>query len=244
MAAPQQANGKRPRVRKNITAALAQDICSNKYPVESQLPRENDLCEIYGVSRTVIRESIKVLESKGMLLVKPRVGTVVTDREEWNILDGEVLDWIGPFIHEFDLLGCILEARRTIEPAAAELAAKRATLQEIAALEAAWHRMRDSANHLEAFTEADVEFHAVLMSASHNQVFKRLSSAIHTALHYTLHTSNTAVTNRDNAVELHGELVDALRLRDAERARVASNRMLDLAEHDLQASLNHQATTV
>ncbi|CTQ44672.1 FadR/GntR family transcriptional regulator [Roseibium sp. ROS1] len=231
-----QNSGKRPRVRKNVTAALAEDICSEKYPVGAQLPRENDLCEIYGVSRTVIRESIKVLESKGMLRVKPRVGTVVTDREDWNILDGEVLDWIGPFIHEFDLLGCILEARRTIEPAAAEFAAKRATLQEIAALEAAWLRMRDSNSDPEAFTEADVDFHSVLMAASHNQVFRRLSSAIHTALHYTLHASNTAVESRDLAIELHGELVDALRLRDAPRAREASNRMLDLAEHDLTAA--------
>ena len=147
-----------------------------------------------------------------------------------------MLDWIGPFIHEFDLLGCILEARRTIEPAVAEFAAQRATLKEIADLEAAWMRMRDASTDPEAFTEADVEFHGVLMAASHNQVFRRLSSAIHTALHYTLHASNTAVESRDRAIELHGELVDSLRLRDAPRAREASRRMLDLAEHDLSAA--------
>ncbi|TYC61981.1 FadR family transcriptional regulator [Rhodobacterales bacterium] len=231
-----QDGGKRPRVRQSVTAALAEDICSDKYRSGMQLPRENDLCELYGVSRTVIRESIKVLESKGMLRVRARVGTVVTEREEWNILDGEVLDWIGPFIHEFDLLGCILEARRTIEPAVAEFAAQRATLKEIADLEAAWMRMRDASTDPEAFTEADVEFHGVLMAASHNQVFRRLSSAIHMALHYTLHASNTAVESRDRAIELHGELVDALRLRDAPRAREASRRMLDLAEHDLSAA--------
>lgn len=231
-----QSSGKRPRVRQNVTAALAEDICSEKYPTGAQLPRENDLCEIYGVSRTVIRESIKVLESKGMLRVRPRVGTVVTEREEWNILDGEVLDWIGPFIHEFNLLGCILEARRIIEPAVAEFAAQRATLREIADLEAAFIRMREASADPEAFTEADTDFHSVLMVASHNQVFRRLSSAIHTALHYTLHASNTAVENRDRAIDLHGELVDALRLRDAPRAREASNRMLDLAERDLAAA--------
>ena len=125
---------RRPRVRRSITAAIAQDICADRYPPGSQLPRENDLCEIYGVSRTVIRESLKILESKGLLHGKPRVGTVVCDKDDWNILDADVLEWIGPYIKDFDLLGCILEARRTIEPVAAELAAIRATTQQIADL--------------------------------------------------------------------------------------------------------------
>ncbi len=133
---------RRPRVRRSVTVAIAQDICADRYPPGSQLPRENDLCEIYGVSRTVIRESLKILESKGLLRGKPRVGTVVCDKDDWNILDADVLEWIGPYIKDFDLLGCILEARRTIEPVAAELAAERATTQQIADLENAWRQMR------------------------------------------------------------------------------------------------------
>lgn len=227
---------RRPRVRRSITAAIAQDICADRYPPGSQLPRENDLCEIYGVSRTVIRESLKILESKGLLLGKPRVGTVVCDKDDWNILDADVLEWIGPYIKDFDLLGCILEARRTIEPVAAELAASRATTQQIADLESAWRQMRDSSDEPERFTEADVQFHAVLLLASHNQVFRRLSSAIHAALRYALHASNVAVESREDAVVIHGELVEALRMRDGEKARQASNRMLDLAVHDLAAA--------
>lgn len=227
---------RRPRVRRNVTVAIAQDIFSDRYPAGSPLPRENDLCELHGVSRTVIRESLKVLESKGLVHGRPRIGTIVCDKDEWNILDGDVLDWMGPHIKDFDLLGCILEARRTIEPAAAEFAAERATAQEIADLDNAWRRMRDSANEPERFTEADVEFHAVLLTASHNQVFRRLSSAIHAALHYALHASNAAVESREDAVQVHGELVEALRLRDKARARDCSNRMLDLAVRDLAAA--------
>jgi DNA-binding FadR family transcriptional regulator len=227
---------RRPRVRRNVTASIAQDIFADRYPAGSALPRENDLCDLYGVSRTVIRESLKVLESKGMLRGKPRIGTTVCDKDEWNILDGDVLDWMGPAIKDFDLLGCILEARRTIEPAAAELAAERASTQEIADLDSAWRQMRDSANDPERFTEADMQFHTVLLNASHNQVFRRLSSAIHAALHYALHASNVAVESREDAVIIHGELVEALRLRDKARARDCSNHMLDLAGRDLAAA--------
>lgn len=227
---------RRPRVRRNVTAAIAEDICADRYPPGSQLPRENDLCDIYGVSRTVIRESLKILESKGMLRGKPRVGTVVCDKDDWNILDGDVLEWIAPYMRDFDLLGCILEARRTIEPAAAELAAERATTQQIADLERAWRQMRDSSDDPDRFTEADVQFHAVLLAASHNQVFRRLSSAIHAALRYALHASNVAVESREGAVAIHGELVEALRMRDRAKARDVAHRMLDLAVHDLAAA--------
>ena len=65
---------RRPRVRRNVTASIAEDICSERYPSGSTLPRENDLCVMFGVSRTVIRESLKVLESKGLVRGKPRVG--------------------------------------------------------------------------------------------------------------------------------------------------------------------------
>lgn len=227
---------RRPRVRKNVTASIARDICAERYPSGSPLPRENDLCDLYGVSRTVIRESLKVLESKGLVRGRPRIGTIVCNKDEWNILDQDVLEWMGPYIRDFDLLGCILEARRTIEPAAAEYAAERATAQEIADLDSAWRQMRDSAHDPERFTDADVMFHTVLLTASHNQVFRRLSSAIHAALKYALHASNIAVENRNDAIAIHGELVEALRLRDRARARVCAHRMLDLAVRDLAAA--------
>ncbi|NTJ32985.1 FadR family transcriptional regulator [Agrobacterium rhizogenes] len=226
---------RRPRVRRNVTAAIAEDICSERYPSGSALPRENDLCELYGVSRTVIRESLKILESKGLVRGKPRIGTTVCDKDDWNILDQDVLEWMGPYIAEFDILGSILEARRTIEPVAAEYAAERATAQEIADLDRAWRQMCESGDDPERFTEADVMFHAVLLGASHNQVFRRLSSAIHAGLKYALHASNVAADSRDEAIAVHGELVEALRLRNGIAARDCTHRLLDLAARDLAA---------
>lgn len=236
MTEPLTAVERRPRVRGNVTAAIAEDICSGRYAAGEALPRENDLCDLYGVSRTVIRESVKVLESKGLVRARPRIGTTVCYRDDWNILDQDVLEWMGDGIGELDFLASILEARRTIEPAAAEYAAMRATPQEIADLDHAWRRMRASDDDFEAFTDADVDFHTVLLKASHNQVFRRLSSAIHAALKYALHASNTATPDHDEAIAMHGDLIEALRMRDAPGARHCMNSILDLAVRDLKAA--------
>ncbi|KOF17248.1 GntR family transcriptional regulator [Ensifer adhaerens] len=228
---------RRPRVQKNVTRTIASDICADIFPVGSYLPRENDLCERYGVSRTVIRESLKILESKGMVRGRSRVGTIVCGKDEWNILDAQVLEWIGERIFEFDLLNCILEARRAIEPVAAEFAAERATVQEIADLERAWQAMRDGERDIAGFTDADVAFHTCLLKASHNQVFLQLVGIIQAALKFSLHASNEAAERRDEAVDIHRELVEALRMRDKAAARDCSTRMLDLAARDLATAV-------
>lgn len=227
-------------MQKDITAAIGLDICSERYSVGSVLPKENDLCDLYGVSRTVIRESLKVLAAKGLIHGRPRIGTVVCEKEEWNILDPQILEWMGPRIQDLDLLGCILETRRTVEPVAAELAAERATVQEIADLETAWMRMRDAGADTAAFTRADVQFHELLLKASHNRVFRQLSSIIDPAMKYSLHRSNEAVDKRDEALGVHRELVEALRLRDGAKARACSQRMLDLAARDLAPAMRNR----
>jgi GntR family transcriptional regulator, galactonate operon transcriptional repressor len=122
-----------------------------------------------------------------------------------------------------------------VEPAAAFLAASRATTQEIADLERACDEMGDAEGDLEAFTAADTRFHETLLKASHNKVFHQLSSIIHAALSHTLHASNRASVKRDEALHVHRDLVDALRMRDAKRAEACSRNILDLAARDLSS---------
>lgn len=237
------ASVKRPRVQKNVTRSLASDICADLFPPDGMLPTENELCIRYGVSRTVIRESLKILESKGMVRGRSRIGTQICPREAWNLLDRQVLEWIGSRIFDLDLLQSILEARRAIEPFAAELAAERATVQDIAEIESAWQRMQEAEGDVEAFTAADVAFHANLMKASHNQVFMQLSSIIQAALEFALHASNEAVDARGEAVDIHRALIEALRVRDRAAARDCSMRMLDLAARDLATALRKHPRT-
>ena len=97
--------------------------------------------------------------------------------------------------------------------------------------------MRDAGTDTEAFTRADVQFHEILLKASHNQVFRQLSSIIHAGLMYSLHRSNEVIDHRDEALAIHRDLVEALRLRDKAAARAASHRMLDTAVRDLAPAM-------
>ncbi|WP_295809418.1 FadR/GntR family transcriptional regulator [uncultured Nitratireductor sp.] len=226
----------RPRVRMSVAQSIAQDIFSGKFAEGANLPRENDLCETYGVSRTVIRETLKILQAKGLVVSRPRIGTIVCQQDEWNILDSQVLEWIGPNLGRMGLVECILEARGSIEPTAAELAAKRATMQEIADLEAAWQAMADAGEDVDAFIAADVVFHELLLKASHNRIFQQFGALMHAALNFMLSTSAHSADSLEESIGQHRELVEALRVRDAEGARRLALALIAKAKQDVNAA--------
>ncbi|WP_152048641.1 FadR/GntR family transcriptional regulator [Aureimonas psammosilenae] len=224
----------RPRVGRDFVVALARSIVEGRFPEGTTLPREQDLCSEFSISRTVVREALKTLESKGVVRSRARAGTLVRARVEWNLLDADLLDWMGDAVVDADLLAAVLEARRAIEPFAAELAASRASLAEITALHAAWEAMRDAEpGEDDAFTAADAEFHRILLRASGNRVFVQLSGIIDAALTRALDRTNRSVESHLHTVKVHGRLVEALRMRDGAAARAASFEMLETAQIDL-----------
>jgi len=225
---------RRPRVMPDVVRTIASGILSGAYPVGATLPSENDLCTEHGVSRTVIREALKMLAAKGLVHSRPRIGTVVCERDNWNIIDPQVLEWHAPNSIDPKLFDSILETRRAIEPLVAELAASRASLQEIADLEAAWRGMEAAGNDVSSFARSDAAFHQVLYGACHNPIFRQIGGLIETALNFALETTANSVDRRDEAVKVHFGVVEALRMRDADAARRAANEILDLAARDLE----------
>ncbi|MEO5325062.1 FadR/GntR family transcriptional regulator [Mesorhizobium sp. CC13] len=229
---------RRPRVLPDVVRAIASEILSGSYPVGSTLPSENDLCAEHGVSRTVIREALKTLAAKGLVLSRPRIGTVVCERDNWNIIDPQVLEWHAPNSIDPALFDSILETRRAIEPLVAELAASRASLQEIADLEAAWKGMEAAGSDVGRFARSDAVFHQVLYGACHNPIFRQIGGLIETALNFALEATANSVDRRDEAVKVHFGVVEALRMRDGAAARKAANEILDLAARDLARAKN------
>ncbi|WP_395449365.1 FadR/GntR family transcriptional regulator [Aminobacter sp. UC22_36] len=227
------AKSRRPRVLPDVVRAIAAEVLAGNYPVGSSLPSENDLCTEHGVSRTVIREALKTLAAKGLVLSRPRIGTVVCERDNWNIIDPQVLEWHAPNTLDPKLFDSILETRRAIEPLVAELAATRASLQEIADLELAWKGMEDAGSDVARFARSDAAFHQVLYGACHNPIFRQIGGMIETALNFALEATANSVDRRDEAVRVHYGVVEALRMRDATAARRAANEILDLAARDL-----------
>ncbi len=158
------------------------------------------------------------------------------DRSEWNLLDADLLEWIGDKVVDVPFVAAVIEARRAMEPIAAELAAARASETDVEALNAAWEAMRDAGlGDDEAFTAADAEFHRVLLRASGNLVFAQLSSVIDAAMVRALDRTNKSVESHRETVAMHGRLVEAVRRRDGPAARIASEIMLREALRDLAA---------
>ncbi|MFN3274012.1 MAG: FadR/GntR family transcriptional regulator [Paracoccus sp. (in: a-proteobacteria)] len=226
---------KRPRVRIDIQADLARMIAAGDVMPGQHLPSEAELSLRFGVSRTVVREAIKGLEAKYMIRSRPRVGTVVLPRDEWALLDAEVLGWVADYLDVAAFADAVLEARRAIEPAAAELACARASLSDLAQIEKALEQMAQADGDPEAFTRADLAFHEALLRASHNPVFLQFIHSIRAGLNLMLLASNKSVDDYTRTVESHRALLDALVSRDAAASRQASINILNRAEQDLHA---------
>lgn len=228
---------RKPRVKQEIVANLARRILSGEIQPSEYLPKESELCTQYGVSRTVIREATKVLESKGLLLSRSRVGTRVLDASEWNMLDPELLALASSNFHDPRFVDSLMEARRIIEPAAAELAASRAGPRDLAAMDEAYRRMCASLPHdVPQCSEADMEFHTALLVASHNHVLMQLASVIRASMRALFELTTHLGSAHEQALHLHGAVVEAVRLRQPGAAKAAIVRILETAVADLHAS--------
>ncbi len=222
------------KIHGSVVDAIGRWILGGTYAPDDLLPREDDLAEQLGVSRTSIREAVKVLSAKGLLQARRRVGVRVRDRDDWNLLDPQVLSWHPDVGRDEALIISLIEARRIIEPAAAALAAKRATAADLARIEQAYLEMeRNLRTNLEACCEADLKFHVSVVAASHNVVLKGLTGTIEAALRATFAITNRLATAQSRALSAHQEVFECVRMRDAEGARLATIELLGIAERDL-----------
>jgi len=234
---------RKPRVQREVVATLARRILSGEILAHAYLPKESELCAQYGVSRTVIREATKILESKGLLRSRSRVGTQVLDPNEWNMLDADLLAWAGSEFHDPRFVRSLMEARFIIEPAAAELAAQRAAAADLARLDEAYQRMQislppDGRHDVQKCSDADLDFHTALLVASHNHVLIQLASVIRAALRALFELTTHLGSAHEQALHLHGEVVEAVRLRRSDVARAAILKILDAAVSDLDLQLS------
>jgi len=165
-----------------VLSTLGSEIARDIIPVGAALPPEPDLEARFGVGRGVIREAIKTLAAKGLVSVAPRHGTRVRPRHDWSLLDRDVLNWlVGKGEPDRELLLEIQEVRSIIEPAAAALAAERATKEDRLRINAALAAMETS-HDLDSAIEADKAFHLAILDATHNRVFQGFRGAIDTIL--------------------------------------------------------------
>jgi DNA-binding FadR family transcriptional regulator len=180
----------------NLTQSLVQKLGSSivrgELPAGKSLPIEAELGKKFGASRTVMREAVKILSTKGLIGQRPRVGTFVHPEEKWDLLDAEVLTWILDRHFSHSLVREFLEVRMGIEPAAAALAAVNATEADKELLKEKLDRMKGAmSGHFDPVA-ADIAFHATILEISHNRFYHQLTPIVETALRFSIRLTNKA----------------------------------------------------
>lgn len=161
-----------------ITRDIAMRILRGEYPPGSLLPPEGDLIDQYTVSRTALREAIKTLAAKGLLVSKTKIGTRVLNESYWNLYDPQVLSWRIELGVDNGFLRKIFEVRQALEPAAAAQAALRRTPLNIERMQYALNLMDKPHHTRKTYAEPDLVFHQEVLIASGNPFMQTFSSII------------------------------------------------------------------
>lgn len=185
----------------------------------------------FGVSRSVLREALRVLTAKGLVEARQRRGTSVRPPSTWSRLDADVLRWRVEVSDLAAVTAELDEVRVAIEPAAAGLAARRRNEDDLRAMDEALAAMADTWTDPERAVAADLAFHRALLMAAHNE----LLSAMEVVLEAALAARNRAVhasPHVEDPVPLHAAVVEAIRAHDPDRAVAAVNDLLSTARTD------------
>jgi DNA-binding FadR family transcriptional regulator len=202
------------------------------------LPDETALSERFGVSRTVVREAIKVLASKGLVESRPKVGTQVRPRRSWNLLDSDVLVWRYEAGPDEGFLEDISEVREIIEPPAAAFAAKRATTVEVAEILAWCNRMEDAAaDDGDDYIDADMEFHMAILDACHNDLLAQLSDTITMALRLSRRLTVSVPGSSRAAMPAHWAVARSIRDHEPREAEDSMRELLRVTAADIERGL-------
>jgi DNA-binding FadR family transcriptional regulator len=224
-------------VHGNTVDFLGEAIVAGRYAAGCSLPPEPRLCEELGVSRTVIRESVKSLVAKGLLTTGPKVGTRVLAEEQWNWFDPDVIHWKSKAGLTREFLRDLQDLRRVLEPAAVRMAAERATPQDIAEIEAAYAGMVRAVEGGGDYVANDLLFHQGLLRASHNRMIVQMSKVLSALLRTSFEISTSRKDGPRSSMPLHRAVLNAVIARNPGKAEKATLVLIDGADHDIEAVL-------
>ena len=228
-------------VHGNTVDHLGEAILSGHYPVGSSLPAEPVLCEELGVSRTVVREAVKSLVAKGLIITGPKLGTRVLAAEQWNWFDPDVIAWQARVGLTPEFLRDLQDLRKVVEPAAVRLAAERATVEDIDAIETAFAGMKRAVEQGGDYVTFDLGFHQGLLRASHNRLLLQMSKALSALLRTSFEISTTRQGGPAQSLPLHRAVLDAVVAHEPDRAEQAILKLIHGARQDIEHVLDsHQ----
>ena len=221
-----------------IVDEIGQRIIKGKYRTEDVLPTEDQLSNELHVSRGVLREAIKVLTQKGLIQTRPRVGTQVLPRENWNLFDPDVLVWRLQIEDKTTFLKNVTEVRRLIESEAARQAARRATNSEVLDIKVTLAQMQtllsDNDRYVyDDYLAMDILFHSKILKASHNDLLSQIGSTVRNAVHKARESDTADIVIQKESFPFHVAIMDGIRDKDPDAAYKASQEMFDNVWHHL-----------
>ncbi len=184
------------------------------------------------VSRTVVREAIKVLAAKGLVEARPKTGTQVRERRYWNLMDPDVLAWRLEAKPGDDFFVDVFELRRLIEPVAAGLAAARATPDEVAELQHVLADMAAAVDDRDAYIVADLRFHSLILDACHNELLANLGGTLRAVFRASF--ARTLPIARET-IGQHAAIAAAIREGNSPLAEGAMLELIDRTAASLEA---------
>jgi DNA-binding FadR family transcriptional regulator len=221
------------RLHTHVVEALVPMIVSGELAPGSLLPTEPEMSTRFGVSRSVVREALRVLGAKGLIEVRHGSGTRVTTPDKWDPLDPMILSELRGRGPSAQVLHDLLEARTIIECEVAALAAERASQHERETLKAALRLMRDALDDPPQFVTGDSAFHVTLLKAARNRVLERMAQPMHELLQYAQALTDAIPGVLTRALADHEAIADAVLRHDAEGAREAMRAHLEQTQRDI-----------
>lgn len=231
----------------NVLHRLGREIVGGIFEPGTRLPEEAIMLQRYSVSRTALREAYSKLAAKGMIVARPKVGTAVRAHSHWNMLDPEVLNWHLQTKPAGEIARDLFGLRRMVEPAAAALAAENRTDSELRKIELAFSDMLSNSTDEARLVEADLRFHLEILFATHNYFIGAFSALIHAAMISTFTLSWRGAAKgviTEERLHQHGEVLEAIRSRDAKLARTRMEWLLDGSIEDVSEALHPNLPTV
>lgn len=231
---------RKPRERKSMHARIVHDlgmrIVSGALKPGDRLPPEAALLASYEVSRPVLREATRVLVAKGLVVTKQKAGAIVRPRNEWHLLDPDVLYWLIQAKPEAEFVDTLLTVRRVFEPAAAALAAKMADQTQLQRIADAYAGM-EAATTPEELLEPDLAFHRRIAEATGNDLLAYIGNMLNLALRESIKLSSKHPDTHALSLPRHKAILTALLNRDPLGARQATMVQLEGTRDDLSTIL-------
>ncbi|MEG3163363.1 FadR/GntR family transcriptional regulator [Sphingomonas sp. PB2P19] len=225
-------------VHVRVARDLGIAIVTGVHPPGSLLLGEIEFAEQLGVSRSVVREALRMLGAKGLIDSRPKAGTRVRERNHWNLLDPDLLAWMFAAPPPPGFVRSLFQLRMIVEPAAAELAALGRSARQLSLLGHSLELMGQHGLDTPEGQAADQLFHTTILEATGNELLVSLSGSISAAVRWTTIFKYRMNRRPRDPMPQHRALFEAIAAGDAAGAHAATTALIAQAQIDTEAALD------